>query len=623
MRLAGSFRVRPFGAVFGGGSNDLEQPSGTMSTLSFKQDPRRGQREVINCAIEPGRHRLCAQLPTGYGKTFTAAATYSALKAANRVDRLLYLVPTKAQLDQFVQDGPGDLDVACVSGSHYVCDVAYAGAAQSVRQHRTGSHQVFACTIQALTTAGTGSTVRELMQSGRWMICIDEYHHYGLDKTWGRAALLLEELPTCEFLLALSATPYRPGDDSAFGKPEITVSYRRAVQEHAVKPMRCHGYTYRIDAIDNGDVVSYTTQDLVDQAGSEAPEALERVFREMRWSPKYISPLVDTPISRMQRERLATGYRLQTLIGAFCCSHAQLVCEQVQAMFPELQVDWVGTGTNGRSDGENKTILNKFCPPKREGKRHQEDIKIDVLVHVGMAGEGLDTVYVSEIIHLNPANKNNSNDQENGRGARYLPDVTAYINAETGSDYARDWLGRKIELAFDAAQGGVVEDEEEDPSNDDGTEIKELPDQPSIQILNCECTEINTGEINEMAKAISEISGVALSDPGLQEKAVEIYKRMKREEAERFNDRSAVEQWRQAVENALSYVARRAARSMTAPAARMDRSLLGDLRKRINSRKKRALGAVDKDVQLLKTHYQWLKNLETELIESGVPGWLQ
>ena len=623
MRLAGSFRVRPFGAVLGGGSNDLEQPPGTMSLLSFKQDPRRGQREVINCAIEPGRRRLCAQLPTGYGKTFTATAVYSSLKAANRVDRLLYLVPTKAQLDQFVQDGPGDLDTACVTGSHYVCDVAYAGAAQSVKQHRTGSHQVFACTIQALTTAGTGSTVRELMRSGRWMICVDEYHHYGLDKTWGRNALVLEELPTCEFLLALSATPYRPGDDSAFGRPEVSVSYRRAVQEHAVKPMRCHSYTYRIDAIDNGDVVSYTTQDLIDQAGSNAPEALERVFREMRWSPKYISPLVDTPISRMQRERLATGYRLQALIGAFCCSHAQLVCEQVQAMFPELKIDWVGTGTNGRSDAENRSILNKFCPPKRNGKRHQEDIKLDVLVHVGMAGEGLDTLYVSEVIHLNPANKNNSNDQENGRGARYLPDATAYVNVETGSDYARDWIGRRIELAFDAAQGEVPEDNQEEQDEDDGSEVKELPDQPTIQIINCECIEINTGEVERMAEAIREVTGVALDDPNLQEKAVELYKRMKREEAERFNERSAVEQWRQAVEQALSVVARRAARLMAAPGARMDRSLLGDLRKRINSRKKRALGAVDKDVQLLKTHYQWLKNLETELIEGGIPAWLQ
>ena len=595
-----------------------------MSELPFKQDPRRGQREVIQCALEPKRRRLCAQLPTGYGKTFTAAAVYSRLKQKGIVDRLLYLVPTKAQLDQFVQDGPSDLDSACVSGVHYVCDVGFAGAAQSVRQHRTGSHQVFATTIQSLTTAATGSTIRELMVSGRWMICVDEYHHYGLEKTWGRSVLILEELPTCEFLLALSATPYRQADDSAFGKPEVSVPYQRAVREKAVKPMRCHAYTYRIDAIDNGDVVSYTTEDLVREAGSENPEALERVFRQMRWSPKYISPLVDTPIARMERERLGTGYKLQTLIGAFCCSHAQMVSEQVQAMFPNLRVDWVGTGTNGRSEAENRAIINRFCPPKRDGKRRQEDIKLDVLVHVGMAGEGLDTLYVSEVIHLNPANKNNSNDQENGRGARYLPDVTAYINVESGSDYARDYLGSRIELAFDAMPGEVPEDDgQEEPAESPPQDIPELPDEPSIQIVDCECIEINTGEVERMAAAISEVSGVALDDPKVQDKAVELYKRMKREEAERFNDRACVEQWRDAVEQALSLVARRAAALMTTPNTRMDRSLLGDLRKRINTRKKRVLGAVDRDVQLLRQHYDWLKKLETELLAGGIPGWLQ
>lgn len=595
-----------------------------MSELSFKQDPRRGQREVIQCALEPKRRRLCAQLPTGYGKTFTAAAVYCRLKQKGIVDRLLYLVPTKAQLDQFVQDGPSDLNSACVPGAHYVCDIAYAGAAQTIKQHRSGSHQVFATTIQSLTTAATGSTIRELLMSGRWMICVDEYHHYGLDKTWGRSVLALEEKPTCEFLLALSATPYRPTDDSAFGKPEVVVPYQRAVREKAVKPMRCHGYTYRIDAIDNGDVVSYTTEALIQEAGSESPEALERVFKQMRWSPKYISPLVDTPITRMQRERIATGYKLQALIGAFCCSHAQMVCEQVQGMFPELRVDWVGTGTNGRSESENRAIINRFCPPKRDGKRRQEDIKLDVLVHVGMAGEGLDTLYVSEVIHLNPANKNNSNDQENGRGARYLPDVTAYVNVETGSDYARDYLGSRIELAFDAYPGEVPEDDqdqpESEPQNDD---IPELPDEPSIQIVDCECIEINTGEVERMAVAISEVTGIVLDDPRLQDKALELYKRMKREEAERFNDRASVEQWRDAVEQALSVVARRAARLLTAPGARMERSLLGDLRKRINTRKKRVLGGVDRDVQLLRQHYDWLKRLETELIEGGIPGWLQ
>lgn len=593
-----------------------------MQDLSFKQDPRPGQWKVIETAVESGRSRLCAQLPTGYGKTFTAAAVYSALQKKGIVDRLLYLVPTTGQLNQFVQDGKGDLDAACVEGSLYVCDVAFVGAAQAIKQHRTGSHQVFACTIQGLSAAGVGSTVKRLMETGRWMICVDEYHHYGLGKTWGRVVLDLERLPQCHYLLALSATPYRPDDDSAFGKPDVVVTYKRAVIDKAVKPLKCHAYTYRIDAIDNGDVVSYTTQDIVDRAGSNNPEALERVFREMRWSPKYISPLVDTPITRMLSKRIIHGYKLQALIGAFCCSHAQLVCEQVRAMFPELKVDWVGTGTNGRTDADNRAILDRFCPPKKDGKRRQEDIKLDVLVHVGMAGEGLDTVYVSEVIHLNPANKNNSNDQENGRAARYLPEVIGYINVESGSDYARDYLGNLIEYAFDTQPDELPEAEEEDNEGENEQDIPELPDEPSIQIINCECIEINTGEVARMAEALHTVSGIALDDPKLQEKALELYKSMRRQEAEQFNDRSCVEQWNEAVSSALSVVARRVIQLTSARGARVDKSQAGDIKKRINTRKKRALGAVEKDVETLRRHYGWLKNLENTLLDEGVPEWL-
>ena len=595
-----------------------------MSALSFRQDPRKGQRDVIELAEDLTRRRLCAQLPTGYGKTFTSACVFSTLQRQGRVDRLLYLVPSTAQLDQFVKDGASDLCAASLEGSHYICDLAFHGAAQSERQHRMGTHQVFACTIQGLSSAGTGAVVRSLMQTGRWMICVDEYHHYGVDKTWGRSVIELERLPSCDFLLAMSATPYRPGDDSAFGNPDVTVTYRRAVEEKAVKPLQCHGYTYRVDAIDNGDVVSYTTQELTDKAGDSSPEALERVFREMRWSPKYISPLVDVPITRMLRDRIATGYKLQSLIGAFCCSHAQLVCEQVRAMFPELSVDWVGTGSNGRSDAENRRVLSQFCPPKREGKRHQSDIKLDVLVHVGMAGEGLDTVYVSEVIHLNPANRNNSNDQENGRAARFLPGVTGTVNCETGTDYARDFPGPDIELAFDTPPGEVPDEDPAEPEREqDQLELPLLPDQPSIQIVDCELIEINTGEVERMAQAISEVSGLPLDSPELQEKAVELYKRMRRQEAERFNDRAVVEQWCEAVSGALSVVTRRTADLMTTPGVRMDKGLIGDIKKRINTRKKRALGAVDRDVENLRRHYGWIKSLESELMQQGVPSWLQ
>ena len=575
-------------------------------------------------ALKPGRTRLCAKLPTGYGKTFTAACVYSSLQAQGLVDRLLYLVPSTGQLDQFVSDGDSDLEAASVQGSHYICDIAFSGAAQAIKQHRKGSHQVFACTIQGLSSAGTGAIVQSLMESGRWMICVDEYHHYGEDKTWGKSVLKLERLPQCKYLLAMSATPYRPDADSAFGEPEVAVSYRDAVKEKAVKPMTCHSYTYKIDAIEEGDVVSYTTGEIVDAAGGDSQEALERVFKKMRWSPKYISPLVDTPITRMLRERLATGHRLQALIGAFCCSHAQLVCEQVQAMFPELKVDWVGTGSNGRTDAENRAVLNRFCPPKKNGKRDSRDIKLDVLVHVGMAGEGLDTVYVSEVIHLNPANKNNSNDQENGRAARYLSDVMAYINVETGSDYAcEEYLGRGIEKAFDMSPEEAAEDDSEPSDFDEIEDLPELPDEPEIDIYDVTCIQINTGEVKRMEEAISHTTGLSLEDPKVKQAAIDYYLEMRRKEAEHFNDRSTVEQWKAAVEQALGYVSRRVIKEMIPGASRVDRSLAGDIRKRINTRKKRALGPVDKDVALLKRHYNWLKQLEAELIEGGIPQWLQ
>lgn len=50
--------------------------------------------------------------------------------------------------------------------------------------------------------------------------------------------------------------------------------------------------------------------------------------------------------------------------------------------------------------------------------------------------------------------------------------------------------------------------------------------------------------------------------------------------------------------------------------------MAGELKKRINSRKKRDLGSVDQDVSLLRRHYQWLQQLEQELIKGEVPQWL-
>ncbi len=232
--------------------------------MSFQQNLREGQLRSVDAARENGRTSLNIQLPTGYGKTITACAIYSSLKDAGRVNRLLYIVPTSAQLDQFVMDGKSDLLFSGVDGSRVICDVSYS-ATSAIKQHRTNKSQVFACTVQSLTNARgiIWDTIIEMMDTGRWMVCIDEYHHYGIDAHWGKQISKLN----FAFRLAMSATPYRKDKDSAFGDPDVVVSYRDAVKQKAVKPLECHSYVYRVDAIGvDGSVRTYTTDELIEEA---------------------------------------------------------------------------------------------------------------------------------------------------------------------------------------------------------------------------------------------------------------------------------------------------------------------------------------------------------------------
>jgi superfamily II DNA or RNA helicase len=423
-----------------------KKSTSTVFGMPFRKNPRAGQTTVFERVInDPSLKSLNVQLPTGYGKSFVNAGVYSILKKQNRVNRLLVIVPRDAQNDQYEKDGPIDLNDACVDGNLVVNDVRFGGV-QSLKHHRNGTRQVFVLTVQSLL-GRSGDIIREMLKTGNWMVTVDEYHHYGIDKAWGQVVTSLPYV----FLLALSATPHRPSDDSAFGKPDIVVSYREAAKQGCLKPLVSHSYIYQIDAIINGDIISYTTDDLISEVGSDSPDAIERykIEKKMRWSPKYISPLVTHPIERMHNERLKTGYKLQAVIGAMCVSHAKMVCEQIETLYPELSVDWVGTGNNGRSPVENKAIIEKFCPPK-DKLTGQRSPTLDVLVHVGMAGEGLDSVNVSEVVHLNKASINNSNNQENGRAARFLEGVSGHINFDSCSEYATcGYIGEKIMDAMD------------------------------------------------------------------------------------------------------------------------------------------------------------------------------
>jgi hypothetical protein len=553
---------------------------------------------------------------------------YSLKRAAGLCNRLLAIFPTDAQLDQFILDGERDLRDAGVGGPLKIIDIRHAGTT-AYKHHQKNTRQIFAITIQSLVQDRGGRLVNDLLGLGQWMIVVDEYHHYGTDKTWGRAVLGLNRA----FLMVLSATPTRSARDGAFGLPHVSVSYRQAVSEGAVKPLKAHAYSYRVEAItEDQGTLSFTTDELIEAAGSAEPEAIEklRIERKMRWSPKYVSPLVSIPIDRMLRSRLDTKYKLQALISAMCVSHAALVCEQVRSMYPELRVDWVGTGENGRTPEENERALRAFCPQKDEnGIRHPE---LDVLVHVGMAGEGLDAILVSEIVLLCNASICNKILQIIGRGARYIPGVECNISFDSSSEFAsKEYLGSAIMDAMD-----MEPPQKEETTPDNPADLPPPPPQnPDISIFNVELLEIDSGSdgVRLMAEVVEQTNPSYVDFAGMSRDPshpdwsaiIELYRTMRKKEAAEHDERAVHEQWRDKVSGIVSgltgavlIMLKRAGRNVDDQV-----KLRGEIKKAINTRKKQVCGAIENDIEVLTRHYGWCVALDRDIRERGsLPSWL-
>lgn len=629
----------------------MQSPT-TMFGVSFRQTPRRGQRRAFEHPQLLTGPNLIVKEPTGYGKTLIISGAYSIRQRNQLSNRLLVVVPSRTLNEQFIQSFSRYMAIADVQGSRIITDVGFSPQSECIRRHRQNTSQVFITTIQYLAQGGF-DTVKRLFEQGLWMLAVDEYHHYGIERTWGQR---LSMVPA-NFLLALSATPYRPNQDSPFGQPHVSISYRDGVDEGVLKPLTGHAYDYKIDLIDeNGTLKTYVTSELIAEVGSDNPDAIEqfRVRKKMRWSPKYVSPLISTPVQRMLVQRQRTGeHRLQFLATAMCVSHAELVCTQLRSSFPELRIDWVGTGEFGRTPEANAAIIDKFCPQAKSSYESPRDPELDGLVHVGMIAEGLDTIFVSEIIQLCPAGFNNRTLQIIGRASRPVLDistgrsVSAHINFDGSTDLAR---GLNVNGSLIRAVGSAMIDamdltppppETTDDKTDDDDDIfpPELPEEPYIKLINLELIGIDSGDegVQQMARVMEAVSNpldrfidfsAIKSDPKNPdwEKVIEAYKIMQAKLAQALDEKSIVAQWKDTVESAVSNIAGVVIgimRGQNNPSFRVERTLPGDLRRRVNERKKAILGPVQPIPETYKLHYTWCQQLAKELRETRkIPEWL-
>jgi superfamily II DNA or RNA helicase len=604
-----------------------------LPALPSLENLRRGQREVVEkflAAPLGSKPRVNAKLPTGYGKTLTASTSFATLFGRGMVDYLLFVVPREAQAEQAGEAVPKALERygihtrSCVVGYH---------RNQAERELKAGTSRVFIVTIQSLIAGQTMSTLLGMMTKGRWMVVADEYHHYGQDGKWTER---LKTLPASAFL-AMSATPDREGEAPVFGPPDVSVTYLSGVNEGALTPLKLEAYDYRIDAVKvGGETFSFTTAELQDKAGSRHPDDIERFMaaREMRWSAKFVSPLVSTPIDRMIDMLACQNVRTQMLVQALCCSHAKVVCEQIASLVPEgMTVDWVGTGLNGRSDEENHEILQRFCPTeKKDGVRVWS---LQILVNVGMAGEGLDTTDVKEVVLLTNARGTNTDMQIMGRAARKIalpPDhegeVFGTINVDAGCQLAQHY-GQRIMRIFDTEKDLVDEAEEVSEPVEIDAEYKPLPTDPIVAVTDVHFLDIKKDPLYQAAfqPALAKVVGRGFLEEVARE-AVEkalIAEIVKRDA--RYNIGFAIERGKERLESQVHHVGRLATKILSAEmglSSEAQKRLRGDVYKRINAAKKRRFGAVkDCTQEELEAHKAWLLDFEAMLLRGEIPAWMR
>lgn len=368
---------------------------------------RKGQREFEQrITADKQKAAWNIELPTGYGKTICAAIAYRVYQKVSIVSRVLIVVPTVVQLDQYT----ASFENACSKIGFEIKGVKRIDMdTATLRYHRENLADVFVVTIGKLCAASRGGNgfIFDLLSQGKWLLIADEHHHYATDQAWGDS---IKEL-NVQRTLAMSATPIRrDGCCSIFGNADLRITLEQAAKEHAIKRIRANVDHYFVDIEDiDGNKIRLTTESIRDDSDS-LPENFSawETRRQLRYLTKYISPILSNSIAALNVKLLQHPGQHQMIVFAMSCKHAESVCKAINLIsMQSIKSDWVGVGPDGRDDKINTDVVNSF----KTGK-------IDCLVQVNKASEGFDVSKASVLVFLHLMGGTPLVEQQIGRGLR-------------------------------------------------------------------------------------------------------------------------------------------------------------------------------------------------------------
>lgn len=336
---------------------------------------RKGQLEFVKLLQRKGlsQKEYLAILPTGYGKSFVAVISYQILKDLGVVDRLLLVVPTTVQQDQYVSNIKQD---ASLLGIEIKDVVMCEKEPYEIDLSRRNESDVFVTTVQKLKDF---TYFYELTKKNKWLVIADELHHLADDSTWanGFANLVYERI------IGLTATPLRKDKKKLLVSkdPDVIVSVNDAIEENALRPFRLEVCDYEIEitcGVEGDEVMRVTLSEIekeIKQRGYKNIQDWE-LKRQVRYSPKYINGLFRKALGAYYELEALYPKQNQILVFAWTCEHAKQVVTIInETVQQEGFARAIGVGIN--TEDQNKQIVQDYL-----------DNKFPCLVQVNKAGEG-------------------------------------------------------------------------------------------------------------------------------------------------------------------------------------------------------------------------------------------
>lgn len=349
---------------------------------------RRGQQLLYRLLLMDQKLHYTIQLPTGYGKSWCACIAYTVLRDQSRVTRMLLVVPSTQQKEQYLNTLHEDLHTLGIPyrGIEW-CD----GEPRGITSHRQNTADIFVTTVQAIGQCKT-DYYDKLMSTGQWLMVADEYHHYSDENTWGTALKNLR----CAVILGMSATPYRADGSRTFlDQPpdiEVTVAQAASDEEQAIRRVKASVADYFVDINkgDSEDVIHLTCSQL-EKIADEQDISKWELQHKIRYNSDYLAPLLVDAVDTLHVRSIQHPGQHQMLIFAMSCAHAQHITTTLNALTGDpLFADWIGEGPNGRPASHNQRIIDTYIANG-----------FPCLVQVNKAGEGFNNKRCSVGVFLN------------------------------------------------------------------------------------------------------------------------------------------------------------------------------------------------------------------------------